>query len=666
MSRKSNWKSWRPERELRVRVKWVRTPIGIPRGRSLRVLIYARFSSDEQKRRSIKAQIEFCKKFLKELNIINVTIIVITDEGISGERRSRPGIDRVWAGIRERAWDVVLIEDASRLYRDEVPCLDLVRLAVDMGIRTLCIGDFMDTAEPDWQERLKEAARYHAASNRYGSQRIKRAHEELWDAGAAIGLLKTGYLRVPSVPAAKGEPAEGPFFDHVDPVWAPIIKEAFERIAAGERPWSVASWLTLVGLPKARNSRYKDWRAKSVVELIRRPDYRGFQNFRHCVSKKEYSTGKYKPTPNDPEEILSRAMPHLRIVEDWLWQQANAAIDARRLNPEVPRGSGSPLYGIPRDSRGPLSGLFSCGRCRAKMHVGGRIDGGYRCSAAHRGACWNKATARRDETHARISGAIIRALESLHSRLDRLLADAERLLDDSGQRDARIERLQAKKTKLERAQANLGRAVELGERSPAILVAKLDKCEERMARIGAQLERLNRRETLCVPPTREEIDIRIQKLIGALNRMDRTARDDLKSLVGQIVAVPCRQSGCDQVVLRAKFGLRLASLLPARTQAALVGLLPGAIEDQFETVPLTIDLFKSSAGPQYGLAALALQESEQLSLTAIGKRLGISRRQADIAIQYGRSLRNATLTDPYVELTEPPVAASRWRRRLPK
>jgi hypothetical protein len=40
-----------------------------------------------------------------------------------------------------------------------------------------------------------------------------------------------------------------------------------------------------------------------------------------------------------------------------------------------------------------------------------------------------------------------------------------------------------------------------------------------------------------------------------------------------------------------------------------------------------------------------------------------TKRQANIAVQYGEEMRAAGLIDPYIELTEPPAAASRWRPR---
>jgi hypothetical protein len=74
-----------------------------------------------------------------------------------------------------------------------------------------------------------------------------------------------------------------------------------------------------------------------------------------------------------------------------------------------------------------------------------------------------------------------------------------------------------------------------------------------------------------------------------------------------------------------------------------------------------VDLFDPSTGPKYRLKAVALVDRYGRKPTGIGKELGITKRQACIAIAYGEALRAAGLTDPFIELTEPPKAASRWR-----
>ena len=116
-------------------------------------------------------------------------------------------------------------------------------------------------------------------------------------------------------------------------------------------------------------------------------------------------------------------------------------------------------------------------------------------------------------------------------------------------------------------------------------------------------------------------------------------------------------------MLRAHFDLNLTGLLPAAVQLILEHAGNDPKVGRIPLVSLRVDLFEMSTGPKYGLEALRLAEEEKLGLTAIGRRLGITKRKANLAVQYGRELRAAGLTDPYVELTSPPINASRWRER---
>ena len=142
--------------------------------------------------------------------------------------------------------------------------------------------------------------------------------------------------------------------------------------------------------------------------------------------------------------------------------------------------------------------------------------------------------------------------------------------------------------------------------------------------------------------------------------MDRTVRDELKLLVGEITSAPFQQFGSDKVVPWARFAIGLWGLLPARTRVALLNVVGDDASSHFASIPQLIMLFEPSTGPKYGLEALGLYE-QSIGLTKIGVRLGITKRQANIAVQYGRQLRAAGRTDAFVELTAPPPQASRWR-----
>ncbi|MBL8829735.1 MAG: hypothetical protein JNM18_22340 [Planctomycetaceae bacterium] len=205
-------------------------------------------------------------------------------------------------------------------------------------------------------------------------------------------------------------------------------------------------------------------------------------------------------------------------------------------------------------------------------------------------------------------------------------------------------------------------ALEQVDEKPESCLQRLLERENELAEFRAELEGLSAQEGHARLPTRKEIETRIAELTTVLDKADRSVRDDLHALIGTIHAVPHMQFGSNKVVLRARVELHLAALLPARTRAALAGAYGKSEAWGFERIEMSVDLFEPSTGPKYGLAALSLTD-QGLGLTAVGKQLGITKRRANIAVQYGRQMRAAGVTDPFHELTSCPDNASRWIRR---
>jgi len=240
-------------------------------------------------------------------------------------------------------------------------------------------------------------------------------------------------------------------------------------------------------------------------------------------------------------------------------------------------------------------------------------------------------------------------------------------LDDGGKREATIAELEQERAELGPKCKNLAEAIGEGTKESAFLRQSLEEKEDRLARVNARLKALKENKEHHAPPTRAEIDQRRAELIADIEPMNRCeSRDALKALTVTIRSVPYRQFDSkkgaygDKVVLRAEGTLYLSALLPTRVQDALTQLCGGPIHDLFEKIPIQVDLFEPSTGPQYGLQAYELSVSGKTP-TQIGRLLGITKRRADIATAYGRAMHEAGITDPYQELTEKPQSASRWR-----
>jgi len=639
----------------------LRVPLIIPQGRKLRVVIYARYSTSEQDGSSIAAQVRFCKEFLEALGV-EAEITVLSDEEMSGELRDRPGINEVRAGIDAKRWDLLLSEDSSRLFRNHSACFELVETAYDNDIRVICINDFVDTAEPDWDARLNEAQRHHCEANRFTRHRIARSKRELWESGAAVGHLLPGYRRKPTIPATEKEPEKGPFFDEIDPEEEKRIFEAYERAARNDPPWLCAQWASESGLRKCGSVKSKEYTEKNFIALIRRTIYRGVETHRVKITKKKLRTGKKRVVRNNPEEIWTRQMPHLREVPDWLWFKANEAISNRRRCKNNPQGPDHPLYGTTRDSRGPLADIFICDICKEKMYKEGRIEGGYRCKNAKNCDCWNKATSLYELTHKQISKAICGQLLAVGNSFEALVELVSTTSHDDTPLRNQLQELQRQEQNVWERCQKLAKAIESTDAPPETLVQMLQEREAELRRIRCQMEELTTKlNEKRPPPTREELERSIREASEKLLTMDREAGVILRKLIdGKILAVPYQQFGSAKVVLRAHFRLQLAKILPDDLHASLIQGREAPCGELLPPIDMVVDLFEPTDVPAHAVRAWELAKQGS-TLIQIGSELGLSKRVAHLAKQMGKAMEEANVTDPYVRLTKAPEQASRWR-----
>jgi hypothetical protein len=384
--------------------------------------------------------------------------------------------------------------------------------------------------------------------------------------------------------------------------------------------------------------------------------------YRVKVGKKHYGTGKHVKVPNEPGKVLVREMPHLRIVPDHIWNKANEAIKARCKRRSTNKGPDHPLAGVPRDSRGPLSGQFFCGICGSKMYVDGRTEGGYRCSQTRKDGCWNRCTVLCSFAHAQIGQAIAGQLLKLDEVLDAyLLYVGEHILDD-GSGAERKKQLDHEVQKLRSACNRLVDALEGDVDPPASLLERLHAREQELARALAELQYLETEEATPVTlPTREQILEKTHDIAGRLLAMDRETRVFLANgLITPIRAVPYLLFDSKMVVMRATFELRLAALLPHRILDLLNAENEGPEAARLFVVPMTVDLFHPSGVVKHHGEVMALRAAG-LKLEEIAHQLGISQDMAREASIFGRKMKKAGITDPFTELKEAPKVVSRWR-----
>jgi DNA invertase Pin-like site-specific DNA recombinase len=81
----------------------------------MRAVIYARYSSDNQRDASIEDQIEVCRRFIERQRWRFERSY--EDRSISGASRFRPGYQQMIAELGRGAFDVIVVEALDRLGR---------------------------------------------------------------------------------------------------------------------------------------------------------------------------------------------------------------------------------------------------------------------------------------------------------------------------------------------------------------------------------------------------------------------------------------------------------------------------------------------------------------------------------------------------------------------
>ncbi len=197
------------------------TTIGVQKTGHGKVLIYARFSTDDQNPRSTDDQVLLCRRWMQKNGYAEAEIVVKTDEGISGEHIHRPGIDEVIELIKSGDFVLLIGEDVSRFWRNPHEPGRLAGLCCDHDTRFVTINDHVDTENSTWEDDVDRAAAHHTKCNRDTSDRIKRAADARFENGYAMSHLRPGYKRKPVDPVEYDRTRKGPFVDEKDEKWRP-------------------------------------------------------------------------------------------------------------------------------------------------------------------------------------------------------------------------------------------------------------------------------------------------------------------------------------------------------------------------------------------------------------------------------------------------------------
>lgn len=300
-----------------------------------------------------------------------------TDEGISGAALgNRPGLASALSVLTRG--DVLLVANLTRLSRsqDLAPLLERLRY---QGIRVVGVLDGFDSTSP--QARM-QAGLSGLMSDEYRASIRARTHSALEmraRAGRPTGGRAFGYDSVGNVVEAE----------------AAVVREIFQRTAAGESMRTIASSLNGRGVPSPgaawrRRERRSDgrWLVSSIHAILRNERYIGRRVWNQWEWVKDPDSGMRTRRRRAQQEQIITGCTAIINTETW------AVVTARAS--ERMKGESAARH---RPRRYLLSSLLVCERCGARMVVTGSKGSHYPC-ATHRqagpDACPVSQHARRD------------------------------------------------------------------------------------------------------------------------------------------------------------------------------------------------------------------------------------------------------------------------------
>ncbi|GAA5075679.1 recombinase family protein [Lysobacter panacisoli] len=408
----------------------------------MRTAAYARYSSDQQRAASLEDQLRNCRAYCERQGWPEPTIY--TDAAISGARLDRPGYRALLA--KAERYDVILVDDLSRLSRDSVEAQRQVKRLTFAGVRLIGVSDGVDTAR---KGHTAEVGLRGIMGELYLDDLREKTHRGLTGralAGASAGGLPYGYT-VTSV----GQRA-------IDEAQANVVRRIFAEFIDGLSPRAIAAGLNRDGIPSSRGS---SWAMTAIhgdlrrgIGILANPIYVGRQVWNRSRWIKHPDTGRRVRQERPCEEWVTTEHPELAIIDLATWCAAQARMGVRG------KDSGKPGPGRP--PRHLLSGLLRCGECGGPMVVVDKYN--YACSIARdRGTCASKVRLRRVVAEERLLAGIREEIltEEAFQRFEQVTAIA---LKSAG---PNLDAAKRRVAEAERIRENVMRAIKAGVLTPS-------------------------------------------------------------------------------------------------------------------------------------------------------------------------------------------------------
>jgi DNA invertase Pin-like site-specific DNA recombinase len=518
----------------------------------MKVAIYARYSSENQRDASIADQFRVCREFAQRQGWH--VAAEFSDHAVSGATIMRPGFQAMMREALQKKVDIVMAEALDRFSRDQEDTAGLFKRLTFAGVNivTLAEGDITHL-------HIGLKGTMNALFLKELAEKTRRGLRGRVEAGRSGGGISYGYRSVRRFENGAVTTGER----EIVPEEAAIVRRVFKDYLAGASPKQIAKALNAEGV---RGPHGGLWSPSTIHGNARRHNgilhnelYVGRLVWNRQRFLKDPDTGKRIARMNPTSEWITKDVPELRIIDDELWNGVQARYAS--VQHKWKSGEEGKRFNQFRRPKYLFSGLTKCGECGAGFIVYSREQLG--CFGTRdRGTCTNNLTISRQEVEQRV----LRALQEKLMRQDffeefcrEFAKEMNRLRMEqrAGMASAKRElaRISPRIKKLLDLMLDDQIDVEEGK-------AEIKALDNRRKEIEAQLKTADEPPPLLHPSMADVYRNKVESLASALQREDTRleASEMLRGLIDSIVLTP--QDGQLRIELRGN----LAAMLTAAQQ----------------------------------------------------------------------------------------------------
>jgi DNA invertase Pin-like site-specific DNA recombinase len=494
----------------------------------MKVAIYARYSSDNQRDASIEDQIRLCRERAEHDGW--TVVEAYTDHAISGASLIRPGVQALLSDAAQGKFGAILAEALDRLSRDQEDIAGLYKRMAFAGVKIVTLSEGEVT---NLHVGLKGTM--NALFLQDLADKTRRGLRGRVEAGKSGGGNAYGYRVVRKIDAA-GEAVTGE--RAIDEAEAAVVRRIFRDFAAGTSPRAIARALNDAGIPGPGGRVWMDTTIRGSARrgngILNNELYIGRIVWNRQRFIKDPDTGKRVSRPNPENKWVVQEVPALRIVDQAVWDQ----VKERQAATKRTSDDRETAFWDRKRPRYLFSGLVKCGVCGGGMSVISKTHLG--CSTArNKGTCDNWLTRRRDAVEAEV-------LDGLKSRLmdpdlfDIFCEEWTRHLNQVQM--AKSAHLAGLRAELERCERELKKIVQAIKDGVPGSVVKDDaiRHQSRKEQIQQALQSADEPVMLMHPKMAAEYRRKVRGLIAALNKENGRAEagELIRALLDRIVLTP--------------------------------------------------------------------------------------------------------------------------------